>query len=324
MRAHNTFVHLFARWSISTFGVHPSTPQLLSWLLSPTLRLWLRACWAMRWVPPLTLGPLWPLSPAPLLHPDLTGGMWRTLTCLSSSTRSPLPLMRLCPNTSSPLLAPVPWSSPLPSHMLATGSMAFHLPPWVSTCRTRSSAAASAIGWEFPFTALPRPYSCPECHCVADVFGDHQVGGNGDRINAIRDVIFCAAQSAACLHPKRCPTSSWTPSLDLQMSFCQRGAVAALQQWMCTSSVLSSSRPSLRLPTLLATLCRWECNGSWHPTSQLAVRQGLTSSPLWLRLWVVWRRTPSQSSEGLVTSSVSVLDRAHPVLLHAANNFFTV
>ena len=70
--------------------------------------------------------------------------------------------------------------------------------------------------------------------------------------------------------------------------------------------------------------CRWEYNGSWHPTSQLAVQQGLTSSPLWLRLWVVWRRTPSRSSEALVTSSVSVLDRAHPVLPHAANNFFTV
>ena len=39
------------------------------------------------------------------------------------------------------------------------------------------------------------PYSCPECHCVADVFGDHQVGcgRNGERIlwhNAICDVVF--------------------------------------------------------------------------------------------------------------------------------------
>ena len=46
------------------------------------------------------------------------------------------------------------------------------------------------------------PYSCPECHSTADKFGDHQVGcgGNGDRIvrhNAIRDVLFSAAQSAA-------------------------------------------------------------------------------------------------------------------------------
>ena len=46
------------------------------------------------------------------------------------------------------------------------------------------------------------PYPCPECSATADPFGDHQVGcgGNGDRIsrhNAVRDVIFAAAQSAA-------------------------------------------------------------------------------------------------------------------------------
>ena len=51
------------------------------------------------------------------------------------------------------------------------------------------------------------PYSCLECHSTADEFGDHQVGcgGNGDRIarhNAIRDVLFVAAQSAA-LAPSR-------------------------------------------------------------------------------------------------------------------------
>ena len=107
--------------------------------------------------------PLWPLSS--LLHPDQTGGVWRTLICLSTSTRSPLPLMRLCPNTSSPLLpplTPVPWPFPLPSPMLATGSTVFHLPHWVSTCRTRSSAAhaASTIGWELPFTALPTSALC--------------------------------------------------------------------------------------------------------------------------------------------------------------------
>ena len=50
-------------------------------------------------------------------------------------------------------------------------------------------------------------YSCPECRSTADSFGDHQVGcgGNGNRIthhNAIRDVLFGAAQSAA-LAPSR-------------------------------------------------------------------------------------------------------------------------
>ncbi len=51
------------------------------------------------------------------------------------------------------------------------------------------------------------PHICPACHSTADEFGDHHVGcgGNGDRItrhNAIRDVLFSAAQSAA-LGPTR-------------------------------------------------------------------------------------------------------------------------
>ena len=51
------------------------------------------------------------------------------------------------------------------------------------------------------------PYFCPECSGTADEYGDHQVGcgGNGDRIfrhNAVRDVIFSTAQSAA-LAPTR-------------------------------------------------------------------------------------------------------------------------
>ena len=50
-------------------------------------------------------------------------------------------------------------------------------------------------------------HCCPACHSTADEYGDHQIGcgGNGDRItrhNAIRDVIFSAAQSAA-LGPSR-------------------------------------------------------------------------------------------------------------------------
>ncbi|XP_064394938.1 uncharacterized protein LOC135342184 [Halichondria panicea] len=50
-------------------------------------------------------------------------------------------------------------------------------------------------------------FTCPECHGVADSLGDHQVGcgGNSDRIsrhNAVRDVVFKAAQSAA-LGPSR-------------------------------------------------------------------------------------------------------------------------
>ena len=53
-------------------------------------------------------------------------------------------------------------------------------------------------------------YPCPECRSTADPFGDHQVGcgGNGDRIsrhNAVRDVLFSAAQSAALAPSKETP-----------------------------------------------------------------------------------------------------------------------
>ena len=55
------------------------------------------------------------------------------------------------------------------------------------------------------------PYSCPECHNTADPFGDHQVGygGNGNRItrhNAIRVIIFSAAQYAALAPSKEMPS----------------------------------------------------------------------------------------------------------------------
>ena len=72
------------------------------------------------------------------------------------------------------------------------------------------------------------PYPCPECSANADPFGDHQVGcgGNGDRIsrhNAVRDVIFAAAQSAA-LGPSK-------EVLGLVPSSLARPAVVFLPHW---------------------------------------------------------------------------------------------
>ena len=54
-------------------------------------------------------------------------------------------------------------------------------------------------------------FTCPVCQRPADVFGDHQVGcgGNSDRIirhNAICDVVFSAAQSAALCPRKEVPS----------------------------------------------------------------------------------------------------------------------
>ena len=74
------------------------------------------------------------------------------------------------------------------------------------------------------------PYSCPECRCTADQFGDHQggYGGNADRImrhNAIRDALFEAAQSAA-LSPTR-------EASGVVVDSCSRPADILLPMWRC-------------------------------------------------------------------------------------------
>ena len=79
-------------------------------------------------------------------------------------------------------------------------------------------------------------YSCPECHGIADPHGDHQVGcdGNGDRIshhNAIRDVLFGAAQSAALAPSREMPyliPSSLSRPADILLPTWSRGRPAAL------------------------------------------------------------------------------------------------
>ena len=79
-------------------------------------------------------------------------------------------------------------------------------------------------------------YSCPECHVTADPFGDHQVGcgGNGDRIsrhNSIRDVVFCAVQSAALAPSKETPNlvpNSQSRPADILIPNWSRGRPAAL------------------------------------------------------------------------------------------------
>ena len=87
---------------------------------------------------------------------------------------------------------------------------------------TVSFTAAYITGWESPFVAT-LSYTCPECHGPADPFGDHVtpggMWGNRDCIahrNAIRDVLFSAAQSAALAPTKKAaslvPGSSTRPA----------------------------------------------------------------------------------------------------------------
>ena len=81
-----------------------------------------------------------------------------------------------------------------------------------------------------------KPYPCPECRSTADPFGDHQVGcgGNGDRIshhNAVRDVLFSAAQSAALAPSKETPgliISTLSRPADILLPNWSRGCPAAL------------------------------------------------------------------------------------------------
>ena len=79
-------------------------------------------------------------------------------------------------------------------------------------------------------------YSCPECRSTADAYGDHQVGcgGNGDRIarhNAIRDVLFSAARSAALAPTREAPSmvpDSHSRPADILLPTWSRGCPAAL------------------------------------------------------------------------------------------------
>ena len=79
-------------------------------------------------------------------------------------------------------------------------------------------------------------YSCPECRSTADAYGDHQVGcgGNGDRIarhNAIRNVLFSAAQSAALAPTREAPSlvpDSHSRPADILLPTWSHGCPAAL------------------------------------------------------------------------------------------------
>ena len=77
---------------------------------------------------------------------------------------------------------------------------------------------------------------CLICQGASDAFGDHQVGcgGNGDRIHrhdAIRDVLFSAAQAAALAPRKEVPSlipgSSSRPA-DVYLPNWKRGQPAAI------------------------------------------------------------------------------------------------
>ena len=136
-------------------------------------------------------------------------------------------------------------SFPLPRHPLQDiGTLIWRIPCWRLVKRCSLSLpwphlhdqefCSSFWYWQgVPLHGVP--YRCPECCCLAEIYGDHQVacGGNGDCIahhNSLRDVIFAA--QATTLGPRReapslVPNSSSRP-VDILLPSWNQGRSAAL------------------------------------------------------------------------------------------------
>ena len=143
------------------------------------------------------------------------------------------------------------------------------------------------------------PYSCPECHNTADPFGDHQVGcgGNGDRItrhNAIRDVVFSAAQSAALAPSKEMPNlipDSLSRPADVFLPTWSRGRPAALDVHVISPLQQQTMGEAASTPGHALQVGVQRKLASHQPAGP----SEWSSSRLSWRLWGVWLKTPSSS-----------------------------
>ena len=118
--------------------------------------------------------------------------------------------------------------------MLGTGSTLFLPPPLGLHLHDTEFRSCLRYWLGVPLHSSPHP--CPECGGTADALGDHQIhcNGNGDRIsrhNAVRDVIYAAAQSAVLAPTKEAssliPGSSSRPA-DILLPTWSQGRPAAL------------------------------------------------------------------------------------------------
>ena len=161
---------------------------------------------------------------------------------------------------------PVPWPSPLLCPMLATGSMAFHRLLWVSISRIGSFDAVFSTGWEFLSTAPPTPVQNVTALQTSlettklDVEG-MEIGSCGTMPSGTSSSV--PPSLLLWPLPLNSPTSFLIPSPDQLLSTSLPGAVVVLLHWMCTSYLLSSSRPWVRL--LLPRLR----SAGWCPTEAL-------------------------------------------------------
>ena len=152
------------------------------------------------------------------------------------------------PSSHQPLMpAPEPWPYHGQSPMLEIGSKWFHLQLHLHDREFRL-----CLCYWLGLRLQSRESGCPFCTrgLVADSFGDHQVGcgGNGDRIHrhdALRDVLYAAAQSAALAPRKETPSlipGSYSRPADVFLPIWCRGRPAALDV-----SVISTLQPCTSL-----------------------------------------------------------------------------
>ena len=142
-------------------------------------------------------------------------------------------------------------------------------------------------------------YCCPECRSTADPFGNNQVGcgGNGDRIarhnNAIRDVPFYAARSAALAPTREAPSvvpDSRSRPADILLPTWSRSRTAALDVTVISPLQQQTLHAAASTP--------WPRPAGWHsaltdrPPVSLPLRRGGIHSNRGGD-WEDWPRTPS-------------------------------
>ena len=149
-----------------------------------------------------------PWLPSLLLHLVLTGSVWMRLTCLYTSTPFLSSLMRPSINVSYHLLPPPgPGSSSALPH---AGDWLNGVPSTALGLLLHDQEFHCCLRYWLGTPLHSSAYSCPECHSIADPFGDHQVGCGGNRtgLHVIMPSVTCCSVLPSLLlwHlPRRCP-----------------------------------------------------------------------------------------------------------------------
>ena len=138
------------------------------------------------------------------------------------------------------------------------------------------------------------PYSCPECHCTADIFGDHQVGCGGMEIGSCGTMPSGTSSSVppslllSIEFPNLISDSLSRPA-DIYLPTWSRGRPAALDVHVI-SPLQQQTLGEAASPQ--ATLCWLVSNGSSPLIFSTVGQRDWSSSLSCFRLWGVLRRTP--------------------------------